>query len=121
MSCFFQIGEKVVWNPSNFVAQLFIEEARVLARSLGLESGIGDIVDDECEVSTAEFLAFTIALIKRHWNTNNPILKDLLSAVTGVNCVLLDRAGQVLATVESECRDFWRDRIKEISPRMPLE
>ncbi|MGO4430062.1 DUF6086 family protein, partial [Streptomyces sp. MCAF7] len=98
MSCFFQIEGKDVWNPSNFVAQLFIEEARALARSMGLESGIGDIVDDECELSTAEFLAFTAALTKRHWNTNNPTLKDLLSAVTGINCVLLDRAGQGLVT-----------------------
>ncbi|MEU1944587.1 DUF6086 family protein [Streptomyces sp. NPDC059474] len=119
MSCFFRLEGEDVWNPSNFVARLFIEEARTLARLLEVESGIGDIVDDECELSTKEFLNFTIALAERHWNTNNPTLKDLLAAVTGINCVLLDRVGQDFSGLDSECRDFWRHRMHAISRGMP--
>ncbi|MEU7371585.1 MULTISPECIES: DUF6086 family protein [Streptomyces] len=119
MSCFFRLEGKDVWNPSNFVARLFIEEARALARLLELEPGIGNIVDDECDLNTREFQDFTIALVQRHWNTNNSTLKDLLAAVIGINCVLLDRADQDFSDLNPECRDFWRNRMRVISAGMP--
>ena len=119
MSCFFRLVEKDVWNPSNFVARLFTEEARTLARLLELQSGVGEIVDDECELNPKDFLNFTITLAERHWNTNNLTLRDLLAAIIGINCVMLDRAGQDLLGLDSECRAFWRDRMQVISAGMP--
>lgn len=76
-------------------------------------------MDDECGVVTERFVAFTVALTGRHWNSNNPVLRDLLAPIIGINLVLIDRAGESLAVVDLECRKFWMGQLERISSGMP--
>ncbi|MGP3921281.1 DUF6086 family protein [Nonomuraea sp. 10N515B] len=54
MSQYFQVGDQVLWNPSNGVAGLFMRSAEALAPETGLPTGLGPMESDECERALRE-------------------------------------------------------------------
>ncbi len=118
MSCFFQIGDSDVWNPSNFVAKAFHAEATALAQVFGVSSGLGPIVDDECHINGQDFARFVEVLLREHQRTNHTVLKSLLEGVIGVGLVLLERAGESSGGTPQDIGEFWEDRLRALSRRM---
>jgi hypothetical protein len=41
MSMYFELGDETLWNPSNGADRLFLRQAEVFEKELGLPSGIG--------------------------------------------------------------------------------
>ncbi|MGW1379293.1 DUF6086 family protein [Streptomyces sp. NPDC002446] len=119
MSCFFRIGDRDVWNPSNSVARVFIGQANVLSDVLGEESGIGPIIDDECEINGGNLREFAIALIRRYEESNNPALRVLMEGVAGICILLLRRARVPMDGDITELVAAWEEKFSEVSRGMP--
>ncbi|GAA2615630.1 DUF6086 family protein [Streptomyces tubercidicus] len=119
MSCFFRIDDRDVWNPSNLVANAFIGQALALSKLLDQKTGIGPIVDDECEINKGDFLQFTTILIHRHRDTANPALRILLEGVASICLVLLERSETRIISVR-DMEAFGKERISELARNMPL-
>ncbi|MBC3988908.1 hypothetical protein H8N00_08435 [Streptomyces sp. AC563] len=118
MSCFIRIADQDVWNPSNAVAKLFIAEAEAISSLLDERTGIGPIIDDECELDAATFPVFVSALLRRHWSTNHPVMRNLLVGVAGVAFVLVSRANVNVQIDDPDCRDYWLAQLPHISRGM---
>ncbi|MFJ2649663.1 DUF6086 family protein [Streptomyces sp. NPDC087420] len=119
MSCFFSVDGVDVWNPSNRVARLFTGQAEVAADVYGVGSGLGGIVDDECEVDREIFSQFIDTLVAKHRESNNQVLRVLLEGVIPVGLVLLDRAGETMDGMDAEAIAYWRERRITLSRSMP--
>ncbi|WEV26091.1 DUF6086 family protein [Streptomyces sp. 71268] len=115
MSCFFRVADRDVWNPSNSIARLFIAEAEGIASLLSESTGIGPVVDDECELNATSFAAFATALLRRHWSTNHPIMRSLLEGVAGIVFVLASRSEIDLQIDDPDCRDYWLEQSSRFS------
>lgn len=62
MSVYFcTVDEQDLWNPATIVARLFRDQVESVARVLGIESGLGEIVSDEVVVDKVKFEAFMAA------------------------------------------------------------
>lgn len=118
MSCFIRIAEQDVWNPSNGVAKLFIAQAEAIASLLDERTGIGPIIDDECELDDVAFPVFVGILLRRHWSTNHPVLRNLLVGVAGAAFVLVSRADIDVQIDDLDCRDYWLAQLPHISRGM---
>ncbi|MFE3015933.1 DUF6086 family protein [Streptomyces sp. NPDC059256] len=108
-----------VWNPSNRVAEIFINQAHVVAYAYTMESGIGDIIDDECAIDHQLFLNFISTLADRHEESNNHSLRQLLEGVITVGLVLLVRAGGSPDRMGIEERPYWQERCAWVAASMP--
>ncbi|MGW0194113.1 DUF6086 family protein [Nonomuraea sp. NPDC003201] len=108
MSQYFQVGDQVLWNPSNGVAGLFMRSAEALAPETGLPTGLGPMVSDECEVDLAAFAAFVSALIERYERSNHPILHSLMEGFIATALVLVERGGAKLPVPRAN-DGGWRD------------
>ncbi|WP_222625458.1 DUF6086 family protein [Streptomyces buecherae] len=115
MSCFFHVADRDIWNPSSSIAKLFVAEAEDIASLLSEGTGIGPVVDDECELNATSFATFATALLRRHWSTNHPILRSLLGGVAGIVFVLASRAEIDLQIDDSDCPDYWLEQFSRIS------
>ncbi|WP_329021525.1 DUF6086 family protein [Streptomyces sp. NBC_00690] len=119
MSCYLAISGQDVWNPSNRVAEIFVGHARVVARAYSMESGIGEIIDDECEIDHRLFLEFISSLATSHERSNNQPLRELLEGVITVGLVLLARAGDSLDGVGIKEQAYWQERSARVAAGMP--
>jgi hypothetical protein len=54
-----------LWNPASAKALAFHAQAAAVGALLGLETGLGPIVSDECVVEAAAFGAFEAAFVAR--------------------------------------------------------
>ncbi|MGP3966030.1 DUF6086 family protein [Nonomuraea sp. 3N208] len=108
MSQYFQVGDQVLWNPSNGVAGLFIRSAEALAPETGLPTGLGPMESDECEVDLATFAAFVSTLIGRYERSNHPILHSLMEGFIATALVLVERGGAELPVPDAN-DGGWRD------------
>ncbi|MEV0808832.1 DUF6086 family protein [Micromonospora sp. NPDC050200] len=77
MSRYFQVGERVLWNPSNGVAELFVTTAEALVPFAGRSTGIGPMVDDEYEVDPVMLSAYVDELVGRYRSSTHRILRSL--------------------------------------------
>ncbi|NDU77849.1 hypothetical protein GWI34_35350 [Actinomadura sp. DSM 109109] len=93
MSQYFQIGERVLWNPATGVAQVFLRAAESFAALTGLPSGLGPMEEDECEIDIEVFSAFVDALVRRYARSNHVILRSLMEGFTATAIVLVERGG----------------------------
>jgi Family of unknown function (DUF6086) len=88
MSQYFYVGDKIVWNPSNGVGQLFLRFAEALAPTAGLPTGISPadhIADaDVWAVDMPVFEAFVDALVDRYQRSTHPIMRSLLEGFAAV-------------------------------------
>ncbi|MEQ4714753.1 DUF6086 family protein [Nonomuraea sp. B19D2] len=108
MSQYFQVGDQVLWNPSNGVAGLFMRSAEALAPETGLPTGLGPMESDECEVDLATFAAFVSALIRRYERSNHPILRSLMEGFIATALVLVERGGAELPVPDTNDAS-WKD------------
>ncbi|RCV51451.1 DUF6086 family protein [Marinitenerispora sediminis] len=118
MSCFFQVGGLVLWNPSNTVARVFLGQARTLAPVVGRRSGLGDIVEDECEVDLTEFAGLVAAVLELYRRSPHPLLRALLDGFVPVALVLLERGGgTALGSVDGAAA--WAEPVRAAARSMP--
>jgi hypothetical protein len=95
VSQYFQVGDVVLWNPSNTVAQLFARMTTAMVPVAGLPSGIGpDVGRDEYEIEPGTFAAFVDALTARYLSTNHPILTAMLEGYLPAALVMVQRSGR---------------------------
>lgn len=107
MSMTFQIGDNVLWAPSIQVGRLFKGQADVIASVFAVPSGVGDVIDDECEIEPAVFVNFVAQLAKQYQGTAHPILRSLLVGFVGTSMVLVERAGLALPDLPPDQRAAW--------------
>jgi uncharacterized protein DUF6086 len=94
MSRYFQVGDQVLWNPSNGVAELFVSTANALASAVGVPTGIGLMEADEYQLDLDAFGAFVDALVGRYVASRHPILRSLLEGFTATALVIVKRGGR---------------------------
>ncbi|MEU2564294.1 DUF6086 family protein [Streptomyces longispororuber] len=107
MSCYFQVGEEEIWNPSNSLARLFLSQAEVLSNFVGRESGLGEIIEDECEVDPQIFTGFVDSLVNEYQDSNNQALRSLIHGFTTVALVLVERMGGSVQSLKPEYSNMW--------------
>ncbi|MFF0155332.1 DUF6086 family protein [Micromonospora sp. NPDC005203] len=94
MSKCFQVGDLVLWNPSNTVAQLFFRMTEAMVPVAGCPSGVGpDVGRDEYQIAPDTFAAFVDVLTARYLSTNHPILKSMIEGYLSTALVLVRRSG----------------------------
>jgi hypothetical protein len=95
VSQYFQVGDLVLWNPSNTVAQLFARMTEAMVPVAGCPSGVGpDIGQDEYQIDPDTFAAFVDALTIRYLSTNHPILTAMLEGYLPAAVVMVQRSGR---------------------------
>lgn len=119
MSCYFQVGDDDVWNASNSLARAFLGQADVLSRLIGKDTGLGDIIEDECEIDPAVFPTFVDALVKAYQESNNDALRALLKGFVSVALVLVDRMGAEAASIRPEYANMWATESLTQAKSMP--
>ncbi len=119
MSCTFQVGDEIVWDPSNTVARLFVGEAAAVASAFGLESGIGEIIEDECELDLPVLEAFVAGLVRRYHEATHPMLRSLTVGFIATVSVLVERAGGRLPSGEADQVAAWAQLRQEHARSMP--
>ncbi|WP_431982115.1 DUF6086 family protein [Streptomyces qinglanensis] len=92
MSQYFDIGDETLWNPSNGVSRMFQRQVAVFEAELELPSGIGPMVNDECQISPDTFETFVNALLAQHRKTSHSIWLALCEGFTAAVLVLAERA-----------------------------
>jgi hypothetical protein len=109
VSQYFQVGDQVLWNPSNGVAELFVRTAEALVPTAGVPTGIGPMEADEYQIDLVAFGAFVDALVRRYVASRHPILNSLLEGFVATALVLVQRAGRSVTApgepVPAELRD----------------
>jgi uncharacterized protein DUF6086 len=91
----FKVGDLVLWNPSNTVAQLFARMTEAMVPVAACASGVGpDIGRDEYEIEPDIFAAFVDALTARYLSTNHPILTAMLEGYLPAALVMVQRSGR---------------------------
>ncbi|MGW1200084.1 DUF6086 family protein [Streptomyces sp. NPDC002536] len=93
MSQYFDVGDETLWNPSNGAARPFLRQVALFEEELGLSSGIGPMLDDECQIDPAPLEAFVNALLARHRRTRHAITAALSEGFVSTMLVLAERAG----------------------------
>jgi hypothetical protein len=109
VSQYFQVGDRVLWNPSNVVAELFVRTAEALAPTADVPSGIGPREADEYQIDMAAFGAFVDALVRRYTSSRHPILNSLLEGFIATALVLVQRAGRTVTALTEPVPDELRD------------
>jgi hypothetical protein len=99
MSRYFQVGDQVLWNPSNSVAELFASTAEALVSTAGAPTGIGPMEADEYEIDLDTFGAFVDALVRRYVASRHPILRCLIEGFTATALVMVQRGGRGVAVL----------------------
>ncbi|MEV5575979.1 DUF6086 family protein [Spirillospora sp. NPDC052269] len=101
MSQYFQIDERVLWNPATGVAQVFLRAAESFSTLTRLPSGLGPMQADECEIDLEVFSAFVDALVRRYMRSNHVVLRSLMEGFLATAIVLVDRGGGQLPALKS--------------------
>lgn len=118
MSCFIDIDGDDVWNPSNQVAALFIGESRAVAQAFGVDSGVGDNIEDQCSIDSAAFASCVSVALEGFAQSNNAPLRALLEGWLAVALELLRRAGVDQKPGVAQIPDALRERVNAVSQRM---
>ncbi|WP_329503579.1 DUF6086 family protein [Streptomyces iakyrus] len=74
MSQYFDVGEETLWNPSHGASRLFRRQVAVFESELGFRSGIGPMVNDECQIDPVAFETFVNALLAQHRRTSHALV-----------------------------------------------
>jgi hypothetical protein len=99
VSQYFQVGDQILWNPSNRVAKLFIRMADVAAEIAEQRPGIHDTGSDEYELDPVAFATFVDALTRRYLSSSHLIMRSLLEGFLATALVLVERAGGTVPTL----------------------
>lgn len=82
-------------------------------------SGLGPIVEDECEIEFSKFVDFVDGLVKTYQDSNNRALRSLIGGFIPVAMVLVERGGGVLQSIASEYADMWAEVREAHARSMP--
>lgn len=93
MSQYFDMDGETLWNPSNGVSRLFLRHVALAEDELGIPSGIGPMVNDECQIARATLQIFVNALLAQHRRTSHAVLLALSEGFTATMLALAERAG----------------------------
>jgi hypothetical protein len=93
MSQYFEIGDKVLWNPATRVAELYVRLAEAMAPIVDRPTGIGPVIADEYEIDLPVFEAFVLALLAEYERAHHSIMKSMMDGFISMSVVLLERAG----------------------------
>ncbi len=122
MSISFDLGDEVLWWPSNVPGRIFNGHAESIAAALKIPSGLGEIIEDECEVDLPAFVAFVAAVMARYEESTSPILRALTFAFIPTAQVLVERAGASYPRAASDQQEaVWAAMRKEHAASMPRE
>jgi Family of unknown function (DUF6086) len=119
MSCTFDVGDTVLWSPSNTVARLFHGQAQAVAAAFAVPCGLGPIIEDECEIDLPVFERFVAEITKQYDRATHPILRSLTVGFIGTASVLVERAGALLPGSEPDQAGAWARLRQEYSRSMP--
>lgn len=119
MSISFDLGDEVLWWPSNLPAHLFKGHAESIAAALKIPSGLGDIIEDECEVDLPAFEEFVAAVSRQYDESTHPIVRAMISSFIPTAQVLVERAGGSYPKAGSERQEaVWAAMRKEHAASM---
>lgn len=122
MSCrFYADYDETLWFPSNITGRLFHGHAQTAATLVGTESGLSDVIADECEIDPAALSKLTASLLDLHSRTNKNILKSMLVSTIAISMVLTERAGASLPDLDPTDAESWALLRQEYSKSMPRE
>ncbi|WP_144440923.1 DUF6086 family protein [Streptomyces roseifaciens] len=113
------MGDEDIWNPSNSVARVFLGQAEILSHLTGEETGLGPVIEDECEISIREFSKFIDSLLATYQNSNNKAFRSLLSGFISVALVLVERGGGTLESITPEYSEMWESLREANAKGMP--
>jgi hypothetical protein len=119
MSCLFEVDETTVWNPSNTVARLFQGQTEAAAETLRIASGVGPIIEDECQIDLPVFEEYLSAVVQKFHDSTHPILKSMLTALIATSWVIVERAGGRLPKTEPAQAAAWEQLSQEFAHSMP--
>ncbi|AEV82323.1 hypothetical protein ACWT_1305 [Actinoplanes sp. SE50] len=107
MSQYFEVGDLVLWNPSNGVARLYARTGEAVAPLVELPTGIGPMIADEYEIDLDVFVAFVDALTGYYLGAQHPILRSLMEGFLATSIVMVQRAGRELPALREQQRPHW--------------
>ncbi|MFE9055734.1 hypothetical protein CJI59_08255 [Streptomyces sp. Alain-F2R5] len=137
MSQYFDMGDETLWNPSNGAARLFLRHVALYEAELGVPSGIGEMVNDECQVDPGAYEAFVNRLLEWHHDTAHAVIHGLSRGFVATALALAHRAGIEVGSPDTADglegrtdvqvplpdRSHWEERLREqataIERRMP--
>ncbi|XVJ76703.1 DUF6086 family protein [Streptomyces sp. JH002] len=108
-----------LWNPSNSAARIFVGHVLTLSNEMAIDSGVGEIIEDECEIDENAFSAFLHTLLLKHGNSNNQALRSLLEGVLAIGLVIAERAGWDMPGVSTGDNSFWEEKRAQLARSMP--
>ncbi|MGY0002301.1 DUF6086 family protein [Micromonospora sp. I033] len=101
MSQYFQVGDLVLWNPSNRVAELFVRTSEAVAELVDVPTGIGPMRADDYAIDLDVFVGFVDALVAQYLSSSHVILRSLLEGFTATALVMVDRAGRNVPSLQA--------------------
>ena len=119
MSCLFEVGETTLWSPSNTIARLFKGQVEAVAAAYHVNSGLGEIIDDECQIDLTTFEKFVAEAMRQYGHATHPILKSLTVSVISTASVLVERAEGQLPEQQPEQATAWAQLRSEMARYMP--
>jgi hypothetical protein len=119
MSCSFEIGDNVLWSPSNTIARLFKGQVEAVAAAFAVDSGLGEIVEDECEIELPAFEKFVAEAARQYGRATHPVLRSLTVSVIAVASVLVERACGRLPDAQPGQEADWAQLRREHAQFMP--
>ncbi|MEV4921324.1 DUF6086 family protein [Streptomyces roseoverticillatus] len=93
MSQIFEVAGNVLWHPSNGPARLFLRQVPVFEAEVKGPSGVGPMVNDECQIDPAAFRNFVDALLRWYRATHHPVMTAMAEGFICTALVLAERAG----------------------------
>lgn len=118
MSMIVLVDQTRVWDVSYPLGNMFIQQARALESSTSLDSGIGDIANDECRIDGGSFSKFLEQLVSIHSGSHTPV-QDLVGGFLGIGLVLARRAGLEVQSFQVHAVDTWATKLEQLALAMP--
>lgn len=112
MSQFFMAGDRILWNPSNRVAQIFVGQLRAIERVDGVDAGFSETTYDEYHIDVAALAALTRALSDTRSSSNNTVLRLELAGVLTICAALLLRADALTGWMPNQLVEEARDLLR---------
>jgi hypothetical protein len=99
MGIIVSFNDHIVWEPSQTVGRLFVEQIRTLEHMLNTDSGVTNIVADEVEIDGDKFADFIDICIDTLSRSNNGPLVVMASGCLAVSLSLYAMASGIWPTL----------------------
>ncbi|MEO3976128.1 DUF6086 family protein [Streptomyces sp. CAU 1734] len=99
----FILGDETLWDPSNGAARVFLHQLAYFEEELGLPSGFGPMVADECRVDPDVFAVFADEVVSWHWRRHHTIIRAHTEGFVATLVALARRAGVEVRWAQDPC------------------